>query len=286
MKKKNNFPLNNKNKMKKIISYLIVAVSIAGITSCYRVLPNPGEESVLIYKPFIFGHGGIDETPVATGAEWCVFTTEHKEFQITPITITEDFVNMIPSDNTPVSFSVYLKVQIQSGKTPELYKNYSADWYVHSLQASFRTMVRDKASAFKMFDLASKRDISSQLEKDIFKDISEYAKSLNIPVTIMQVSIGAITPPEQVLTETKNTAAQNQSILTQQARANAELSRKQAEINKAIADQAYQRQMDMSVAEYLHLRQLEIEKEKVELIKDNKNVSIIFGSVPITYPVK
>ena len=38
--------------------------------------------------------------------------------------------------------------------------------------------------------------------------------------------------------------------------------------------------------EYLHLRQLEIEKEKVELIKDNKNVSIIFGTMPISYPVK
>ena len=51
---------------------------------------------------------------------------------------------------------------------------------------------------------------------------------------------------------------------------------------------AYQNQMKMTIAEYLHLRQLEIEKEKVELIKDHKNVSIIFGAnnLPITYPVK
>ena len=257
------------------------------LTGCYRVTPNAGEESVLIYQPYFFGHGGVDETPISTGATWCAITTDHKEFPITPQTITEDFTNMIPSDNTPVSFSVYLKVQIQKGNTPELYKLFGADWYAHSLQPSFRTMVRDKASAFKMFDLASKREISAQLEKDIFRDISIYAKSIKIPVDIMQVSIGAITPPDQVLTETKNTAAQNQSILTQQARANAELSRKQAEINKAIADKAYQNEMNMSVDQYLHLRQLEIEKEKVELIKDNKNTTIIFGqSLPITYPVK
>jgi hypothetical protein len=74
--------------------------------------------------------------------------------------------------------------------------------------------------------------------------------------------------------------------LTQKARADAELSRKQAEVNKAIADMAYQNQMKMTIAEYLHLRQLEIEKEKVELIKDNKNVSIIFGGLQPTYPVK
>jgi regulator of protease activity HflC (stomatin/prohibitin superfamily) len=267
--------------------FFILAIVILGMTSCFRVTPNAGEESVLIYQPYLFGHGGVDPVPISTGATWCVFTTQHKEFPITPVTITEEFTNMIPSDNTPVSFSVYLKVLIQSGKTPQLYQQFGADWYAHSLQASFRTMVRDKASAFKMFDLASKREISAQLERDIFRDISVYAKSLKIPVDIMQVSIGAITPPDQVLTETKNTAAQNQSILTQQARANAELSRKQAEINKAIADNAYQKQMNMTVDQYLHLRQLEIEKEKVELIKDNKNATVIFGqSVPITYPVK
>jgi regulator of protease activity HflC (stomatin/prohibitin superfamily) len=275
--------------MKTTFQSAVLAVLFAGLTtSCYRVQPDPGQESVLVYKPYLFGHGGVDETPISTGSTWCVITTEHKEFPITPITVTEDFTNMIPSDNTPVSFSVYLKCQIRSGETPTLYKNFGANWYENNLQASFRTMVRDKASAFKMFELASKREISSQLEKDIFKDISDYTKQINLPVTIMQVSIGAVTPPEQVLTETKNTAAQNQSILTQKARADAELSRKQAEINKAIADMAYQNQMKMTIAEYLHLRQLEIEKEKVELIKDNKNVTIIFGSnsLPMTYPVK
>lgn len=275
--------------MKKISVSIVIVAALLLMSSCYRVKPDAGVESVLVYKPFIFGHGGVDDTPISTGATWCVFTTDHKEFPITPITITEDFENMIPSDNTPVSFSVYLKCQIRKGQTPQLYKNFGADWYINNLQASFRTMVRDKASAFKMFDLASKREISSQLEKDIFRDIMAYSKKINLPVDIMQVSIGAVTPPEQVLTETKNTAAQNQSILTQKARADAELSRKQAEINKAIADMAYQTQMKMTISEYLHLRQLEIEKEKVELIKDNKNVSIIFGGgngLPITYPVK
>lgn len=273
--------------MKKKKLAIIALILPLFVTGCYRVMPSAGEESVLIYKPYFFGHGGVDDTPISTGSEWCVFTTEHKTFTITPITITEDFVNMIPSDNTPVSFSAYLKIQIQKGNTPILYKNFGADWYANSLQASFRTMVRDKASAFKMFDLASKREISSKLEKDIFNDITNYAKNLKIPVDILQVSIGAITPPDQVLTETKNTAAQNQSILTQQARANAELSRKQAEINKAIADKAYQQQMNMNTDQYLHLRQLEIEKEKIDLIKDNKNVTVIFGqNLPVTYPVK
>lgn len=281
-------PKTTQQRNSSVIVYIAVCavLIIISLTGCYRVKPDPGQESVLVYKPYIFGHGGVDPEPVSTGAQWCVFTTEHKEFPITPITITEEFTNMIPSDNTPVSFSAYLKCQIRKGQTPRLYEEFGADWYQNNLQASFRTMVRDKASAFKMFDLASKREISSLLEKDIYKDIAEYAKKINLPVDIMQVSIGAVTPPEQVLTETKNTAAQNQSILTQKARADAELARKQAEVNKAIADMAYQNQMKMSIDEYLRLRQLEIEKEKVELLKDNKNATIIFGGLQPTYPVK
>ncbi len=193
---------------------------------------------------------------------------------------------MIPSDNTPVSFSAYLKIQIKKGETPVLYKNFGEKWYENSLQASFRTLVREKACVYKMFDLASKREISAQLEVDILKLMQEYSKKINLPVEIMQVSVGAITPPEQVLTETKNTAAQNQSILTQNARADAEFSRKKAEVNKAIADKAYQNEMQMTVDQYLHLRQLEIEKEKVELIKDNPKTTIIFGGLQASYPVK
>ena len=165
--------------MRSIYTIVGSIILLSSLTSCYRVKPDAGEESVLVYKPIIFGHGGVDDTPISTGATWCVFTTDHKEFHITPITITEDFTNMIPSDNTPVSFSAYLICQIRQGQTPVLYKNFGADWYIHNLQASFRTMVRDKASAFKMFDLASKREISSQLEKDIFKDMSAYAKQIN-----------------------------------------------------------------------------------------------------------
>lgn len=266
---------------------LILFTAIISLTSCYRVQPNAGEESVLVMQPYFLGHGGVDEDPVSTGATWVAVTTDYKTFTITPQTITEEFANMIPADNTPVSFAAYLKVQIKKGETPVLYKNFGENWYEHNLKAPFRTMVRDKASAFKMFDLASKREISAKLEQDIFKDIAEYAKKINLPVEVMQVSIGAITPPDQVLTETKLTAAQNQSILTQGARKMAEDARKAAEEAKAMADKAYQDKFGMTTDQYLHLRELEIKKEKVELIKDNKNVTIVFsdGNITTTYPI-
>jgi regulator of protease activity HflC (stomatin/prohibitin superfamily) len=274
--------------MKKV--FLLVAMFIAlslSMTSCYLAKPDPGTEGVLVMKPWFFGDGGVDPTPVNTGSTWCVTTTDCEYFVITPITYTEDFTNMMPRDNTPVSFSAYAKILVISGKTPILYSKFGKKWYTESVKEQFRTMVRIHACKYTMFELTSNREVSIRIQDTLYQELKRFIEKNMLPIEVQSVVIGSVTPPEQVLTETKNTAAQNQSILTQSARANAELSRKQAEVNKAIADKAYQNQMGMTVEQYLHLRQLEIEKEKVELIKDNKNATVIFGqSVPLSYPVK
>lgn len=274
--------------MKTAINFVYVALLAMIVTSCYRVKPDAGEESVLVKKPMFFGHGGVEPEPISTGATWCVWTTDHKEFSITPKTISEHFQDMIPSDQTPVSFDAYIKVQIISGKTPDLYSKFGENWYSNNMRATFRTLVRDYASEYTMYELSSKRKITSLLEKKIHKDMVAYVKRIKLPIRVIQVSIGSITPPRQVLDETKSTSAQNQSILTQKARAKAEMARMDAEVQKAIADKAYQNQMNMTIDEYLRLRQLEIEKEKVELIKDNKNTTIIFGGAnnPVALPIK
>jgi regulator of protease activity HflC (stomatin/prohibitin superfamily) len=270
--------------MKKLFQIILIILTFV---SCTLVTPKAGEEAVIVKQPAFFGNGGVITEPISTGSKWIAITSMYKIFKITPETYTEEFKDMIPSDNTPVSFNAYAKVQIRKGYTPELYQKFGETWYESSVREAFRTMVRIHASKFKMFELASKREVTITIQDTLLKELSNYTKKLNIPVDILQIIIGSITPPEQVLTETKNTAAQNQSVLTQKARADAELSRKQAEINKAIADKAYQNQMSMSIDQYLHLRQLEIEKEKVELIKDKTNVTIIFGqSTPLTYPIK
>jgi len=246
-------------------------------SSCGYVSVNGDEEAVLIAKPLIWGHGGVIDESVSSGTQWTALTTDEIIFKIVPTTHEEKFDDMMTDDNTPVDFSAYLKLCITKGQTPTLLKNFGKDWYENSLAPTFRALVRDKASGHKMFDLTSNREILSKIESDLFNKITKYCKDLGLPVTVMQVTIGKVTPPDDVLEETRRTAAQNQNKLTQDARSGAELARKQAEINKAIADKAYQSQMNMTTSEYLQLRQLEIEKEKVELVRDKQNVTIVMG---------
>ncbi len=275
--------------MKKTTTIIMFAFALMSMTSCVeRVQVKGGYESVIIDQPFfsLFGNGGVRDEPLSTGSEWLWSTSDHIELPTTPITITEEFTNMIPKDNTPVSFNAYLKIQLLKGESPKLYKSYGLAWYEQSLQQYFRTLVRNSASGYAMFDLASKREITDTLQKLLLIEVKEYATKLGLPIDIKEVIIGAITPPEQVLAETKNTAAQNQSKLTQTARASAELSRKQAETNKAIADKAYQLEMGMTIDQYQHQRQIEISKEQVELLKDHPNVTLVFGSSSYVLPTK
>lgn len=273
--------------MKRILVFVGLVMSLFSMTSCDSVSVNGDQEAVLVMKPWFFGHGGVDKTAISSGREWVAWTTDNVKFTITPTTYTETFDDMMTDDNTPVDFAAYLKLQIRKGETPVLLEKFGEKWYENSVAPTFRTMVRDKASMFKMFSLTSDREVLADIQKEVKNKITEYCNKIGLPVSVMEVTIGKVTPPEEVLEETRRTAAQNQSKLTQDARAAAEISRKQAEINKAIADKAYQTQMNMNTSEYLQLRQLEIEKEKVELVRDKQNVTIVMGQgLQPTIPIK
>jgi len=144
-------------------------------------------------------------------------------------------------------------------------------------------------SPHKTFDLAGNREVLNDQEGYIQEELSKFLVGKSMPVRVNRIVMGKVTPPQTVLEETMKTAAQQQAILTQRARAQAEQSRGEAEKQKAIADEMYRKTFGMSVGEYLHLRKLEIEKEKIELIRDKQNITVILsegGGIPTTYPVK
>jgi hypothetical protein len=264
---------------------LLLLVLTTLLNSCFKIIDvNAGQESVLTLQPYLFGSGGVDPVAVQPGSKMIALTTSHTEFTTTPVKYTESFHDMMPADNTPISFNSYIIIQIEQGQSPKILSQFGVDWYINSVQETFRTHVRDVASGYKMFELASKREVTDAIQNVVFSRMTDYVNKIGLPVKVKGVIIGAATPPSEVLAENKNTAAQNQSEITQVARAKAELARKQAEINKALADRAYQEQMNMNVPQYLELRRIEIEKEKVEAIKDHPNVKVIFGpNAPYSY---
>ena len=106
--------------------------------------------------------------------------------------------------------------------------------------------------------------------------VEKKIKDLGIPVKVVDSNIGQILPSAKVIEETEETAAQTQSILTQEATKKAEDARKAAETSRANADKAYKEQMGMTNDQYLKSMELSI-------IKDKKDVQVVYGNVVPMY---
>lgn len=73
---------------------LIVGVTIstmAMMTGCSSFSPDAGHEIVLVQKPMIFGHGGVDPDPVKTGRTYAALTTDGIDVYVQPYNTRRNF---------------------------------------------------------------------------------------------------------------------------------------------------------------------------------------------------
>lgn len=272
--------------MKNLTLFLLLI--IATLTqSCTLQGIDSGKEGVMVMKPFFFGNGGISAYPLKTGRHTIAMSTQVTIYNIKPVKFTEDFDDVITNDNNPVDFTSFIILKIQEGRAPLLHEKFGQKWYYNNIQEQFRAKLRGYCSKYKMFSLTTDRAILDSLEITIKSEMESYISNLNIPVDVVEITIGKVSPPKEVLVETTKTAAEKQAIKTQEARKDKELSRRDADRAKALADMEYKNTFTgMSVDQYLKLRSLEIEKEKIEMIKGKENVSIIMSSGNNITPVK
>ncbi len=274
--------------MKKstIITCLAFA-SIAAILGCSRESVDANEEGVFIKKPYFFGKGGVAEEPLIQGSEWKVFSTDFVKFVMSPVQYEEPFEDLVAKDNNLINTVAYLTLQIESGHTPGLLKSFGENWYKNNVQESFRKITRDKLCEYGMFELTTNRQVYIEINADIDNRLRAYFVERGLPVTIKSVVISRAQPSKGVLEEIDRTGVQMQAELTQSKRIKTEQAREEAEFARAKADKAYMKEMNLSPDQFISLRALEIEKEKVELLKNNANVKVdAFLGYPNFYKVR
>ncbi len=274
--------------MKNIFGVILtVLIATMFLTSCHGISVNGGEEAVIVRKPLFFGNVGVDPVPITDGREWAVFSTDEFIFDVKPVQYTENFTDIITKDNNPVDFHGYIKLQINEGKSAELYDKFGIDWYVNNLQQDFRKTNRNLSSEQKLFDLTSDRSIVDNMETILLKHMQDLIVRLEMPVQALDVHVGKVVPPLSVLVETEKTAAQEQRILTLKATEQAELGRKASETARSDADNAYKNGMGFNNNQYLRYRDIQVNLEQIEMCKnkDNIKVNLITGSSGQIQPV-
>lgn len=257
------------------LAVLLVGAALSG---CSPQAIDAGHEGVMINRPYFIGSNGVSAAPLNTGRYWVWLSSSIVSYDIRPLKHAERFSDLVTADNVPVQFSAYAILSVRASQTPLLHARFGPDWYENKVKEKFRTMCRDFAKTKSVFQLTTDKESVSQGQAQIRQELTEYLRTEKIPVDIDDIIIGKITPPDDVLEETSRTAAQRQRKLTEIERAKAEETRKIAEIAKSEADKSYMKNFGMTVREYIALRQLEIEKEKVELVRNKKNVHIIMSS--------
>lgn len=256
--------------------YLFAATALfcCIILSSCSARVGAGQEGVYVENPWFFGHGGVDDTPVNTGLSWVAPTTNCVVFNITPVQYDEKFNDIMSSDNTPVDLTAHSLIRIISGKTPLLLNKFGENWYQNDIQKDFCNEVRNEISKWPMMQLTCKREIYDNMSKKIELVLKNKIKRDGIPVELMKVIIDKASPTKEVMEEYEHTAAQIQAKQTQIAAAQMQIARKESEIKRAEADDAYRVKMGLNPNEYIRLRSLEIEKEKVDMVRNKGNVNI------------
>ena len=265
--------------MKKIFSIFVVSLMmVLGFTSCTSVTPDAGQEAVKVHKPWFFGTGGVDMTPVETGLEYTWLSTDYVIVSMLPTKYDEKLDDVTSNDNTLLDFNTQIQLQVQDNKSPVLIKNYGENWYTNVIQEVYRNTVRNYISKFGPFDLMSNREVLDSINVAVKKDMENHIatltkKSGELPITVVNVLVGRAIPNDMQKQEMNRTAAATQAKRTEESRKEMLEAKEAAERQRAIADKAYQDELGLTTDQFIQLRAWEIIKDK-----QGANIDVMFNA--------
>lgn len=261
--------------MKKI--YCMLATLFVA-SSCSLCVVDGGEEGVFIKQPLFFGKGGIQEEALTQGSEWKVFSTSFVKYSTVNTRYSVSFDDIATDETTPLDITAHLFLKIKEGKSPILHKNYGVNWYDNNIKDVFSKHIRNFVSMHDMRTLISERDcyetIEKQLKDDMTDHITELSKTKELPIEVINIVIDKAKPNKDVLDELNNTAIYMQQKQTELMKQAMQVERKKTEHLRALADKEYQNTMGFTPTQFISLRALELENQKIEMIKNKQNVNV------------
>lgn len=255
--------------MRKVAMAVVLAVIflVSASAACSTVQPDAGHEAVLVRKPLIFGSGGVDATPVKTGLKYVAFTTSGVDVNMQPRRIDAEFNDLMTSDGVPIDFHAVITLQVID--SVKLVRDFGADagangipgFWTRNLDQPFRTAVRDSVKAHGMNEMAIQATAAEQVDDAVTEHLLRIVKETGVPVKILDVSLGRANPPDAILHQRVETAAQEQRINTERQKKLAEDQRKMAEESRAAADQAYNQKMGLNTEQYVALQAIQMQRD-------------------------
>lgn len=245
----------------------LICVSALSLCACGYVSPDAGQQAVLVRKPWFFGDGGVDPVPVTTGSKVVASSTDAVYVPVTPIAFDIGFDNLMPSNGIPLDFHTTVRMQVTDA--PALVKDWNGGaknekdepsnaWFWSNIYPQYANLVRQEVKNYDMQSLAFTGAAIDQIDARVTAKLNDVIKKNKIPARLLSVTIGRAVPPQEILDQRTETAAQQQRELTMAAQQKAEEARKGAEVARAEADNAYRLAMGQDTAQYIELKRIEM----------------------------
>ena len=243
--------------MKKFLLPLVAAFALS-TGACTNVKPDAGEEAVLVKKPMFFGHGGVADEPVSTGRSYAAWTTDAVYVDMKPIQAHVEFDDLMSREGVPLDFDAVIRMQVTD--SVKLIRDFGTKWYSSNVESEFRNRVRQAVRKHGMNETAISTTAIEAIDKEVTAGMERYFAQAGIPVRLLQVTVGKASPPDAVRTQREASAAEEQRLNTEQMTQKAEVARKQAQMAKADADNAYRTQMNLSPEQFVELERIKMQR--------------------------
>jgi len=263
-----------------LVKFALMLVMLLPAVGCGSVSPDPGYEAVLVSKPWFFGHGGVDPTPIKTGLSYVALSTSGVYVNMQPSLFHVQFQDLMSRDGVPLDFDASARIQIND--SVKLVDKYGAEgWFERNLEQPIRAMVRDAVKKHGLNEMAIDASAADSVDDEVTKAIDALIARDTFPVKLLDFTLGRANPPDSIENQRVETAAQQQRIQTEQQKTLAENARAKNETARAAADNAY----NSAIRDAMHLTpeqflDLEAIKAMREVCKGGGCTFITNGPLP------
>lgn len=235
-----------------LILLFLVVTSIGGCFALDRVKTEAGTETVVTDTPMFFGKGGVRPETLKPGAEWIWSTTKRDVVEPKPVMIPVAIDDFVSEDNILLDFDASVTVQVTDW--PKMMSLYGTAWWKNNLERPYQAMVREQVKQKSMKAMMSDIAAAKEVDDNLTKGLTDKVKELNLPVRILEISLGKAKPNAKILEQMNETAAQQQRLLTLEQARLAEVKRKEEQGAKAEADNEYRNKIGLNAEEFVKLQ--------------------------------
>lgn len=269
-----------------IFVFLLLLLKAWG--SFYSVTVNPGEELVVVDNPYFFGKEGIRDETLKEGRHYLWKTSSVIPVGVTPQTASVIFDDLSSQDNILLDFES--SIQFQVTNTAVLRKKFGPNWFANNVKTPYMSIVRKQVKQNSMSNIMSDAKTSDTIDENITNATLALVKEIGLPVIIHGISLGRAKPNEDVLKQMNSTAAEQQRKKTMTAAKEAEDSRREAEIARASADNAYRNNMNLDTSQFVQLEQskagVDIARMYSNACAKSSHCIVTTGALPVVLPSK